>query len=58
MKAFAGGQLRLTLQAEDGSILTASRYGIDADVQEGENICFLWDAKYAVLVDWEDADEK
>lgn len=57
-KAFAGGQLRLTLQAEDGSILTASRYGIDADVQEGENICFLWDAKYAVLVDWEDADEK
>lgn len=57
-KAFAGGQLRLGLLTEDGTTLTASRYGIDANVQEGQRICFAWDAKQAVLVDWEDVNEK
>lgn len=50
-KNFAGGQLRVTLNLLDNTQVIASRYGIDADVSEGQmvNISFL--PEDAVLVD-------
>lgn len=50
-KNFAGGQLRVTLNLSDNTQVIASRYGIDADVSEGQmvNISFL--PEDAVLVD-------
>ena len=35
-KSFAGGQLRILFRLSDGQLLTASRYGIDNDMQAGE----------------------
>lgn len=57
-KSFSGGQLRMVLKLGDGSEIISSRYGIDANVKEGQTICFRWNADQAVLVDWEEADEK
>ena len=34
-KSFAGGQLRILFRLPDGQQITASRYGIDADIREG-----------------------
>lgn len=50
-KSFAGGQLRILLQLEDGQTLTASRYGIDADVQVGGQIMTGWLPEHAVKVE-------
>lgn len=57
-KSFAGGMLRLILTLADGTELTASRHGIDADFSEGEQVHCVWNAEQAVLVDVEDEDEK
>ena len=35
-KSFAGGQLRILFRLPDGQTLTASRYGIDNDLQPGQ----------------------
>lgn len=50
-KSFAGGMLRMTLALPDGKELTASRHGIDADCEEGENVFCCWEPQHAVLVD-------
>ena len=50
-KTFSGGLLRMVLRAEDGSTLVSSRYGIDANVQVGQKVCFRWESNQAVLVD-------
>lgn len=50
-KNFAGGQLRLTLRLPDGSMIVASRYGIDASVTVGQKVCWRFHAQDAVLVD-------
>lgn len=50
-KSFSGGLLRMTLKLDDGSRLISSRYGIDANVREGQRICFRWESSQAVLVD-------
>ena len=52
-KTFAGGQLRLLLRLPDGSVIVASRYGIDASVTEGQKVCWRFNAEDAVLVDRE-----
>ncbi len=49
-KSFAGGQLRILFALEDGQKLTASRYGIDADVQVGSKVMIGWKPEHAVAV--------
>ena len=56
-KSFAGGQLRIWFRLSDGQLLTASRYGIDNDMQAGETVKIGWDAKDAVKVIDNDKDE-
>ena len=56
-KSFAGGQLRILFRLSDGQLLTASRYGIDNDMQTGETVKIGWDAKDAVKVIDNDKDE-
>ena len=41
-KSFAGGQLRILFELEDGQKLTASRYGIDAEVAVGQRMRIGW----------------
>jgi spermidine/putrescine transport system ATP-binding protein len=50
-KSFAAGQLRVLLVLSDGTELVASRYGIDADVNVGQNVCWNFSPEDAVLVD-------
>ena len=56
-KSFAGGQLRILFRLSDGQLLTASRYGIDHDLQPGQTVKIGWDAKDAVKVIDNDKDE-
>lgn len=53
-KNFAGGQLRVLLLLPDGTEVTASRYGIDAEVEVGQKVCLSFLPKDAVLVDREE----
>ena len=57
-KSFAGGQLRILFRLPDGQLLTASRYGIDHNLQPGQTVKIGWDAKNAVKVIDNDEDEK
>lgn len=50
-KSFAGGMLRMTLVLKDGKLLVASRHGIDADCEEGDQVFCCWEPEQAVLVD-------
>ncbi|MDD6617858.1 MAG: ABC transporter ATP-binding protein [Clostridiales bacterium] len=50
-KTFSGGMLRMILQAKDGTELVASRHGIDARANVGDEICFRWESDHAVFVD-------
>lgn len=50
-KTFAGGMLRMVLRLSDGSELVASRHGIDAPYQSGEQIYCYWKPEYAVVVE-------
>ena len=56
-KSFVGGQLRILFRLPDGQTLTASRYGIDNDLQPGQKVQIGWDAKDAVKVIDNDKDE-
>ena len=56
-KSFAGGQLRILFRLPDGQTLTASRYGIDNDLQPGQKVQIGWYAKDAVKVIDNDKDE-
>ena len=56
-KSFAGGQLRILFGLPDGQTITASRYGIDNDLQPGQKVQIGWDAKDAVKVLDNDKDE-
>ena len=56
-KSFAGGQLRILFGLPDGQNITASRYGIDNDLQPGQKVQIGWDAKDAVKVIDNDKDE-
>lgn len=49
-KSFAGGQLRILFRLTDGQTITASRYGIDADIQVGSSIRIGWQEEHAVKV--------
>ena len=49
-KSFAGGQLRILFGLEDGQQITASRYGIDADISVGSSVKIGWQPQHAVKV--------
>ncbi len=49
-KSFAGGQLRILFELPDGQQLTASRYGIDTDLQVGDKVVIGWKEEHAVAV--------
>lgn len=49
-KSFAGGQLRILFRLEDGQFITASRYGIDADICVGTQLKIGWLPEHAVKV--------
>lgn len=50
-KNFAVGQLRVLLTLPNGDEVTASRFGMNADIQPGQQICWRFEPKDAVLVD-------
>jgi spermidine/putrescine transport system ATP-binding protein len=50
-KSFAGGQLRIVFKLDDGQFITASRYGIDADIREGSFVPIGWKPEHAVPVE-------
>ena len=49
-KSFAGDQLRILFELKDGQQLTASRYGIDADIQIGSSVKIGWKEEHAIAV--------
>lgn len=49
-KSFAGGQLRILFETEDGQLITANRYGIDVDLAIGESRRIGWKRSHAVVV--------
>ena len=49
-KSFAGGQLRILFRLGDGQMITASRYGIDAETAVGSNVKIGWREEHAVEV--------
>lgn len=50
-KTFSGGLLRMVLKLKDGKEIISSRYGIDANAEVGQDICFRWESSHAVFVD-------
>ena len=52
-KNFAAGQLRVLLALSDGTELTASRFGMNANIQPGQQIKWYFDPRNAVVVDRE-----
>lgn len=50
-KNFAAGQLRVLLTLPNCDEVTASRFGMNADIQPGQQICWRFEPKDAVLVD-------
>jgi spermidine/putrescine transport system ATP-binding protein len=50
-KSFAGGQLRIVFKLDDGQFITASRYGIDADIREGSFTQIGWKPEHAIAVE-------
>lgn len=52
-KNFAAGQLRVLLALSDGTELTASRFGMNANIQPGQQIKWYFDPRNAVVVNRE-----
>ena len=52
-KNFAAGQLRVLLALSDGTEITASRFGMNANIQPGQQIKWYFDPRNAVVVNRE-----
>ena len=52
-KSFVAGQLRVLLALPDGTEITASRFGMNAIIQPGQQIKWYFDPRNAVVVDRE-----
>ena len=50
-KSYAGGQLRILFRLEDGQVITANRYGIDAEFVVGSRIMIGWKREPAILME-------
>nr|WP_294668167.1 ABC transporter ATP-binding protein [uncultured Blautia sp.] len=55
-KSFVAGQLRVLLALPDGTEITASRFGMNANIQPGQQISWCFDPKNAAIVDGNAAD--
>ena len=55
-KSFVAGQLRVLLALPDGTEITASRFGMNANIQPGQQISWCFDPKNAAIVDRNAAD--
>ena len=55
-KSFVAGQLRVLLALPDGTEITASRFGMNANIQPGQQISWCFDPKNAAIVDSNAAD--
>lgn len=53
-KSFAGGMLRISLEASDGEEIIASRHGINFDMSPGDHVRFFFRPEHAVIVEAED----
>lgn len=49
-KMFAGGQLRIVAETEDGAKITSSRHGINSEYEIGDVVRVSWAAEHAVIV--------
>lgn len=54
-KTFAGGMVRVELALQDGTMLTASCYGLGENYETGEQVFVNWQSNHAVLVDAEES---
>ena len=50
-KSYAGGQLRILFQLEDGQRITSGRYGIDAEFMVGSRVMIGWKQVNAVKME-------
>ena len=55
-KSFVAGQLRVLLALPDGTEITASRFGMNANIQPGQQISWCFDPKNVAIVDRNAAD--
>ena len=55
-KSFVAGQLRVLLALPDGTEIIASRFGMNANIQPGQQISWCFDPKNAAIVDRNAAD--
>lgn len=56
-KSFAGGQLRIVFELEDGQTIVANRYGIDSHMAVGQKLMIGWKKEHAVAVREEESHE-
>ena len=56
-KSFAGGQLRILFRLPDGQTITASRFGIDADIAVGSKVKIGWKEEHCREVLDEEAEK-
>ena len=49
-KSYAGGQLRILFRLADGQMITANRYGIDADIAVGSSLKIGWKTEDGILM--------
>ena len=54
-KSFSAGMLRITVEAENGEELVASRHGIDYALSPGEKVQICFKREQAVAVEENDA---
>ncbi len=50
-KSFAGGQMNLRMRLSDQTIVTASRYGINAEFEAGQTVFVYWKPEHAVSIE-------
>lgn len=56
-KNFIGGMLRITLQLNDGTEVTASQYGFDFEYSMEDTVYIKWNKKHATPIDLETSHE-
>ncbi len=57
-KNYVGGMHRIVIELADGSSVVSSRWGMDSQIDVGQEICFRWNSGSGVLVDREEENER
>jgi spermidine/putrescine transport system ATP-binding protein len=55
-RSFAGGQLRITARLPDGTLLYASRHGLDSPLNTGDAVYVDWKSEHAIVVEKDEDD--